>query len=266
MRSRPMISIITPSYFSENHIEDCILSVLKQTYDNWEMFIVDGESRDSTVQIVEKYARYDSRIKLINNPNDNGPAHARAHGLKIANGDYLAFIDSDDLWLPEKLELQLNFMVENRYSFTFTRYKKLFKDRTVSKASMGGYASNTYSQYLRRRGICNSTVMLKKDCVNNDLLATVGKSHGEDMLWWLLIMKNGHTAFALQKTLSVYRLVDGSLSSNVMDHQLSVWHSYRNELGLSLMSAGYNYILYILDVAFRRFKFRISNLDIIRKS
>ena len=144
----PLISIITPSYFSENHIEDCILSVLSQTYSNWEMFIVDGESRDSTVQIVNQYLQKDDRIKLINNPNDDGPAQARAHGLKIANGDYLAFIDSDDLWLPEKLQSQVEFMVQNNYSFTYTRYRKLMKDNSVTKASSGGHSSNTYCQYL----------------------------------------------------------------------------------------------------------------------
>ena len=260
MKDTPLISVIIPSYYSENYIGECIRSIQKQTYKNWELIIVDGLSKDSTVEIVQKYQNRDNRLKLIMNPDDNGPAQARSKGIKISNGEYIAFIDSDDTWLPEKLEKQLKFMLQNDYKFSFTRYKKVYRDGTLSKSSLGGHKENTYKQYLRRRGIANSTVMINKICIDNEILNTCSKSHGEDTLWWLLIMKKGFNAYALQEILTLYRVVDGSLSSKVMNNQLTVWHSYRNELKLTFFEAAFYYVGYLMDVFFRRTIFIILNL------
>jgi teichuronic acid biosynthesis glycosyltransferase TuaG len=257
--SSPLISIITPSFFSEKHIEECIKSVQGQTYDNWELIVVDGESRDLTVEIVRNFSQEDDRIRLINNPNDDGPAQARSLGLTHSKGSFIAFIDSDDLWLPTKLDDQVTFMIEHDHYFTFTSYKKMFTNQSVSKAAISGHNSNTFKQYLRRRGIANSTVMLRKECVSAEVLLTVGKSHGEDTLWWLLIMRQGFDAIALQKPLTIYRMVDDSLSTKVMNNQRTVWHSYRNELNLSIADAAYYYALYLVDVALRRAKFLVRN-------
>jgi len=257
--SSPLISIITPSFFSEKHIEECIKSVQGQTYDNWELIVIDGESKDLTVEIVRNFSQQDDRIRLISNPKDDGPAQARSLGLTHAKGEFIAFIDSDDLWLPTKLDDQVTFMIEHDHYFTFTSYKKMFTNQSVSKAVISGHNSNTFKQYLRRRGISNSTVMLRKECVSAEVLLTVGKSHGEDTLWWLLIMRQGFDAIALQKPLTIYRMVDDSLSTKVMNNQRTVWHSYRNELNLSIAYAAYYYALYLVDVALRRAKFLVRN-------
>lgn len=254
-KKNPLISIVMPSFFSEAHIAECIESVQKQTYKNFELLIVDGVSKDKTLSIIKKYQENDSRIQLINNHNDNGPAQARSQGIKASRGKFIAFIDSDDLWMNNKLEMQLNFMDKNNYMFSFTRYKKLYPGGYLSKASVGGHNSNTFYQYLRRRGIANSTVMARKECFDDEILNTVGKSHGEDTLWWLLILRKGVVAYALQKNLAIYRIVEGSLSSKVLNNQRTVWHSYRNELDLNIFIATLSYFFYILDVLFRRLKF-----------
>ena len=246
MNNYPLISIVTPSFFSERYIEECIRSVQAQTYNNWELIVVDGESQDLTVDIVQNISKADDRIRLINNTNDDGPAQARSLGLTHARGDYIAFIDSDDLWLPTKLADQINFMIKNDHYFTFTSYKKMFRNQALSKASISGHDSN-------------STVMLRKECISAEIISTVGKSHGEDTLWWLLIMRQGYDAFALQKPLTIYRMVDDSLSSKVMNNQRTVWHSYRNELNLTIAYAAFCYSLYLIDVALRRFKFSFKN-------
>ena len=97
MNEAPLISVIIPSFFSENHIGECIESVLKQSYQKFELIIVDGMSKDKTINIIKKYQLKDERIKLIPNPNDDGPAQARSYGIKHSCGEYIAFIDSDDL-------------------------------------------------------------------------------------------------------------------------------------------------------------------------
>ena len=260
MREKPLISIIVPSFFSEKYISECIESVQKQTYKNFEMIIVDGMSKDKTIEIIEHYQNIDKRIRLIKNPFDAGPAQARSEGIKASKGDFIAFLDSDDIWVQNKLELQLEFMIKNNYKFSFTRYRKIYSDGSLSRASIGGHNSNTFDQYLRRRGIANSTVMICKDCIDNEILNTVGKSHGEDTLWWLLILRKGYTAYALQKSLVYYRMVEGSLSSKVLNNQFTVWHSYRNELGLDLIKASFNYLAYLIDVSLRRFQAFIQNL------
>lgn len=260
MNKKPLVSVIVPSFFSENYIRQCIESVQKQTYTNFELIIVDGMSGDKTIEIIEQYKKYDERIKLVMNPNDNGPAQARSEGIKVSKGDFIAFLDSDDMWTENKLELQLQFMIRNNYKFTFTRYRKMYPDGSLSRISMGGHNSNTFNQYLRRRGIANSTVIVSKDCIDDEIINTVGKSHGEDTLWWLLILRKGYIAYAIQNDLAIYRVVEGSLSSKVANNQLTVWHSYRNELGLGFFKASLNYFAYIVDVLLRRSKFFLQNL------
>jgi teichuronic acid biosynthesis glycosyltransferase TuaG len=216
-------------------------------------------SKDKTISIIQSYQQKDNRIRLISNENDNGPAQARAVGIKVSIGSYIAFIDSDDMWLKDKLEVQINFMINNNYKFSYTRYLKMYIDGSISKASIGGHDSNSFNQYLRRRGIANSTVMLSRECIDEEVLNTVGKSHGEDTLWWLLILRKGYKAYAIQTALAVYRVVDGSLSSKVLNNQFNVLHSYRNELGLNIFKASFNYIGYVLDVFIRRLEFFILN-------
>lgn len=254
-----LISIITPSLNSERYIGEAIQSVINQSYPYWELLIVDGGSSDKTIDIIEKFSMSDSRIKLIHNKNDNGTSQARSEGIKKANGEFIAFIDSDDIWHNEKLKIQIEFLKKNNYLFCFTRYKKLYSNGMLSHASIGGHKSNTYSQYLRRRGIANSTVMIHRSCMKEHILNTIGKSHGEDTLWWLLILKDGNVAYSIEKPLTYYRIVDGSLSSKVLNNQFTVWHSYRNELKLSIITAALYYFGYLIDVFIRRILFHIRN-------
>ena len=122
------VSIITPLYNSKKLVEDTIKSVIFQSYENWEMIIVDDCSKDNGTKIVEDFAKTDKRIKLIKLPKNSGGAVARNRAIKEAKGKYIAFLDSDDLWHPEKLEKQVKFMEENNYDFTYTWYEKMDED------------------------------------------------------------------------------------------------------------------------------------------
>ena len=224
------------------------------------LLIVDGISVDQTREIIEKYCAADARIKLIDNPDDQGPSQARSVGILASHGDYLAFLDADDIWLPQKLNTQIDFLVSNGCKFCFTQFKKITEDGQVSKVSMGIHIRNTYRQYLRRRGISNSSVVIHRECMTNEIVTTFGKYHGEDTLWWLLIMRNGTTAHGIKKPLIYYRTVNDSLSSKITKNQLTVWHSYRNELALSRLEAGYYYSFYIIDVLLRRLLFKLKML------
>jgi teichuronic acid biosynthesis glycosyltransferase TuaG len=121
----PLISIITPCYNSEQYIRQAIESVLAQTYQNWEMIIVDDCSTDRGFQIALEYAEKYSRIRVYRQEQNGGAAIARNKAIMESRGKYVAFLDSDDLWLPEKLEKQLRFMQENKSDFSFTEYEHI---------------------------------------------------------------------------------------------------------------------------------------------
>lgn len=108
----PLVSIITPVYNAQDYLEETILSVLNQTYYNWELLLIDDCSIDNSYKIIEKYLKKDRRIKYLKNDKNSGPAITRNKGIEEAKGEYIAFLDSDDLWYENKLEKQINFMKE----------------------------------------------------------------------------------------------------------------------------------------------------------
>ena len=116
------VSIITPAFNSEKFIAETILSVQAQTYQDWEMLIIDDCSTDKTVEIVSSFQEKDSRIKLFRNETNRGSAYSRNLALRNAKGKWIAFLDSDDIWHPEKLERQIEFMLKNNYNFSYTNY------------------------------------------------------------------------------------------------------------------------------------------------
>tara|TARA_B100001250_G_scaffold414037_1_gene450337 strand:- start:884 stop:1717 length:834 start_codon:yes stop_codon:yes gene_type:complete len=254
-----LVSIIMPSYNSEKFIKQSISSVLDQGYKNWELLIVDGMSNDSTREIIKKYQSLDSRICLIDNPNDGGPGQARNLALNYFNGDFIAFIDSDDLWTQDKLKKQLKFMVKNDFTFTYTDYKKIDENNKISNASISGHESNNFHQYLRRRGIANSSVIIRADIILEGIFDEVERMYAEDTMWWLILLKNGNVAFALNKTLMLYRTISSSRSSNIFQNQKDVWNFYLNFLNLGILKSIYYYFLYLIDVILRRIKFKFKN-------
>ena len=253
-----LVSIIMPSFNSHKFIGETIRSVISQTHIEWELLIVDGRSSDGTRDIIREFSCTDPRVKLIDNIDDDGPGQARNYGLSYAKGDYIAFLDADDLWEPNKLLSQLDFMIKNKFRFSFTRYKTLSQDGVISLASMGGKKSNTYDQYLCRRGIANSTVMLHNSVARPEMFGGLGRVFAEDTLWWLIILRTEVVAHSLDEVLMFYRVVAGSRSSNVISNQLSVWRFYRNHLGLRFSKATFSYILYLIDVTIRRLLFIVS--------
>lgn len=256
-----LVSILMPTFNSARHLEAAIRSVQKQTYEKWELLIVDAKSIDSTTKIVKEVSKVDARVKLIINHNDQGPAQARSLGLEQAGGEFIAFLDSDDLWEPEKLTSQLLFMTENNINFSFTNYKLANEFGDTSQASMGGQYSNSFNQYLRRRGIANSTVVIKKEVLAAAVLKAKPYSGlAEDTLWWLLVMKLGECAYCLQEALTCYRIQEDARSRNVLGTQLAVWHIYRDYFGLGRLTTVLLLGLCAVDVIFRQVVFKFEKV------
>ncbi|WP_020006384.1 glycosyltransferase family 2 protein [Salinicoccus albus] len=221
-----LISVITPAFNAEDFIKETIQSVIDQTYDNWEMVIVDDRSQDGTVGYIKEMQAKDSRIKLIELEENSGSAVARNTAMDCAEGRYIAFLDSDDRWLPEKLEKQLQFMTEKDIAFSFTKYVRVLKD-----GSWTGYFSKTpdtvnYDDLMKRCVIGCLTVMLDRDKLGEVQMANIRTR--QDYALWLKLARQGHLAYGLPEVLATYRVVGDSISSNKRKAARQNWYVFRN--------------------------------------
>ncbi|WP_078431850.1 glycosyltransferase family 2 protein [Metabacillus halosaccharovorans] len=239
---KPLVSIITPSYNSTKFIPATIDSVLSQTYEHWEMLIVDDCSKDESRNVIRKYADGDSRIKLIELTENSGAAIARNTAIKAARGKYVAFLDSDDLWVPTKLEKQIGFMEENEYAFTYSKYQLMDVDgqkldRVIDipdEIDYNGLLSNTII------GCLTAVVNIEK----TGPIEMPNIRTRQDFALWLSILKRGIKAHGLQEVLAYYRLVPGSISSNKVKAAKQTWKVYRDVEKLSLIRSVFSFTGY----------------------
>ena len=238
MSKYPLISIITPLFNTEKYISKTIKSVINQTYQNWELIIIDDKSDDKSKDIVRKFLD-DKRIKLISSVKNKGPAKTRNRGLTIAKGRFVSFLDSDDIWLKNKLEVQLNFMIEEKVGFSFTKY-----NRINWKGEIIGYPKTfiempSYEQLTYNCTIGCLTVMIDreicKDLVFPDILKR--QDHG----LWLLLFKKGIQPYGINKVLASYRVRRNSVSSNKFVAAGYQWRLYRD-----IMNFKFSYSLIIM--------------------
>jgi len=245
-----LVTIITPSYNSENFIKDTIDSVITQTYENWEMIIVDDRSNDHSAKYIKNLIKNDTRIKLIALDKNVGAAEARNKALEVANGRYIAFLDSDDIWLPEKLEKQLDFMQRNDYAFTFTSYVPVSENGTEEYSVVSVPLEIDYSGYCKNTIIGCLTVMVDREKTGGFKMPNIKSSH--DMALWLLIMKRGFKAYGLNEVLAKYRLVSTSNTSKKYEAVVDVWKVYREIEKLPFITSSWYFMHYIFNAIKKR--------------
>lgn len=238
---QPLVSIIMPAYNAERFIEKSIESVLNQTYKNWELLIINDDSKDSTQTIIENYLKKDNRIKLYNQENNRGVAEARNKGIKISRGKYIAFLDSDDLWKNNKLQLQIEYMRKNEVYMTYTQYSYItenggfIKDIEIPKTL-------NYKQALKGNKIGCLTVVIDKEKIGKIQMPNL--KH-EDYATWLNILKKGITAYGIQKNLAQYRKVSDSLSANKLKTIIWTWGIFRKSQKLSRTKSLYFLVFHL---------------------
>lgn len=218
MENNGLVSIIMPSYNSELFIKNSIESVLKQTYKNWELIIVDDYSTDKTVEIIKSFA--DERLRLFVNERNSGAALSRNKALREAKGKWIAFLDSDDEWLPNKLEEQINFMKMNSYSFSYTDYIRC--DDGVKTKLITAPNKMTFRKIKRYCYIATLTVMYDAEKIGLIQISDIKKNN--DYAMWLKALKE-ETGYRLNKCLSIYNRHSGSISSG-NKLKLIKWHYY----------------------------------------
>lgn len=246
-----LVSVVTPVYNAERFIAETIESVLKQTYQNWELLLVNDCSQDSSQAIVEEYVNKDKRIRLINLKENSGAAVARNTGLEAAKGQFIAFIDSDDCWSETKLADQLDFMKSQAVHFSYTNFALVNETGETLKEAVKLPLKLTYSGLLKNTAIACSTVVIDRLHVGSFNMPLVRK--GQDTATWLMLMRERNlTAYGLDKVLNYYRQVEGSISSDRVGALKRTWNTYYNLEGLSLIKASYYFGHYVLQAILRR--------------
>lgn len=235
MENQPLVSVIMPCYNMEKFIAYTIESVQRQTYPHWELLIVDDASTDRTADIIKSHQEQDDRIQFFVKPLHSGIADSRNRCLKMAKGQFLAFLDSDDLWHPEKLEQQLQFMTERNIGFSYSSYDCVDEAGKPLGKTIKSIGDLNYEAYLRNTIIGCSTVMVDKTIVGEVVVPNFRTS--EDTATWLNILKKGFLAYAIEEPLTSYRIRQHSASSNKLKASSDLWRVYRQNEKLPLFKA-----------------------------
>lgn len=247
------ISIIVPVYQAEKFIRETMDSVRAQTYKNWELLLVEDCSSDGTADVIREYIREkeEDRIRLILQPYNQGAARARNRGLQEAKGRYIAYLDADDLWEPQKLEHELRFMKEKDAAFVFTGYEFADENGKGLGKIVRVPQTLTYKQALSNTTIFTTTVMFDTEKLSKDKLEMpVMKS--EDTALWFRILRSGVTAYGLDENLVKYRRAGKTLSSNKLEALRRIWNLYRKAEGLSVAESAYHFCFWALRAVKRR--------------
>jgi teichuronic acid biosynthesis glycosyltransferase TuaG len=219
-----LVSIITPAFRAAAYIDATIQSVIDQTYPHWEMLIADDCSPDNTREIVAAWADREPRIKLIKLEKNGGPAAARNAALEQASGRWLAFLDSDDVWLPEKLDTQLKFHKSADTAITFTGLRSINADGSVTGNYVPPPEWLDYDRALGLTGIACSTVILDRGRTGRVRMKSV---YYDDYACWLEVLSKGGRGYGLNMDLMRYRVLAGSVSRDKLRSAKEVWRQIR---------------------------------------
>lgn len=231
-----LVSIIMAAYNAEKTIELAIESVLNQTYSNFELLVINDCSKDGTAKLVEDFSAKDNRVRLISNEKNSGVSFTRKHGLEEANGSWIAILDSDDAWAPEKLEKQIELQNRTNADLLFTGSAFMDSEGRPIDWCLHAPAEATYRQLLKQNVLSNSSALVRKELYAKHY--AVGDGMHEDFAIWLSILKDGKKAYGVDEPLLIYRIAKSSKSGNKIKAAKMNWNTYRY-VGLNVVEAAY---------------------------
>jgi teichuronic acid biosynthesis glycosyltransferase TuaG len=240
--NKALVSIITPAYNSERYLQATIDSVLAQEYTNWEyLIVVDKNSSDDTLKIA-KAATSDPRISCITSPLSGGTANNRQIGLNLAQGEFVAFLDADDLWHSSKLQKQISFMQNKNIDFSYTSYQWMDEKGNSLPRQLIAPKTVSYKELLEHRHSLGClTVLIRREKFKGIPYENIG---AEDFTYWLKLLKTIPYASGLQENLAQYRIVPNSRSRNKLVYSTYRWASLRQGEKISIAPALYYFALY----------------------
>lgn len=267
---KELVSIIVPVYRAEAYIANAVAMVQAQTWHNWELLLIEDCSPDDSAETIRRILKKNTaadpagsgaaeeytgaggqRIVLLCKEKNEGAARARNTGLSMAGGRYIAFLDADDVWYPDKLEKEMRFMKERQAGFVFTAYE--FGDEQARPTGRVVHvpAELTYRQALSRTVIFTTTVLFDREKIP-DRLIRMPVVESEDTATWWQILREGYTAFGLDEVLAVYRRPARSLSSNKVTAIRRIWNLYRSQEKLSVTASAWYFVMWAYRATARR--------------
>ncbi len=220
-KKNPVVDIIIPNYNKENYLKECVNSVLRQTYNNWKLYIIDDCSTDKSLKYLKKI-KNKKKIRIIFLKKNKGPSYCRNLGIKKSKNNFLAFLDSDDLWDKNKLKLQLSFMIKNDYDLTYSDYYT-FNDIDKKRKKMPTNLKNSFNfhEFIRNSSINSSTLILKRNIIKGIMFKNLELL--EDYIFKCEILKKNYIAKKIDKHLAFYRLNKFNRSKNKFLNLLFLW-------------------------------------------
>mgnify|MGYP001398047454 FL=1 len=245
-----LVSIILPYYKKINYIANTLNSILNQTYQNFEIILVYDDTKLDDLLLIEHDFKNNPKIKVIKNARNLGAGISRNIGIKHSKGEIIAFIDADDLWLPNKLEKQTNFMKENNFQFTFCDYEKRISNNKVIKV-ISPKKFLDYNDLIKSNDIGLSTVQINKNIIPDDLFPSLKTK--EDFVAWLKITKKKINAYNFSENLVIWNKVHNSLSSNFFQKISDGFKVYRDYEKFSLLKSLYFILILSKNSVKRKF-------------
>ncbi len=245
-----LVSIVTPTYNSENFISETIHSILNQSYTNFELILIDDCSIDSTVEIVRTFSEKDSRVKLIQLESNSGAAVARNIGLENSKGRFIAFCDCDDIWFQNKLEYQIRFMLDKAIPISFTSYQLINENGESMNKVINAIDKITYLEYLKNTIIGMSTSMIDTSLVKEFRFENIRTR--QDTMLWITLLKRGHVAYGIKEVLVKYTVRSNSISANKFKAAAKVWDLYYNKEKMGFFKASYYFLFYVFNAIKKR--------------
>ena len=207
-------------------------------------------SKDNSAQIIKEFQKYDNRIKYIKLKKNSGASVSRNEGIRNAKGRFIAFVDSDDIWKPEKLEIQIKYMLKENLGFTFTSYRYMKENGELTNKIAKAPSKINYNGLLKNTIIGCSTVVIDREIVDYFEMPLVRR--GQDTATWLQILRKEKYAYGIEQDLVNYRLVGESLSSNKIKALKRTWNTYRNVEKLGLLKSSYVFCFYVFNAIKKR--------------
>lgn len=241
----PEVTVIMPVWNRAAIMAESIESVRAQTFKNWELILIDDGSVDDSLAVARRYAALDPRIRVIALEQNQGIARARNAGIDVARGEYIAFLDSDDLWKPQKLERQLQFMRSKNIKFSFTRFEKGVVGEDIFIEQFNFPASVSYEEALVKNYISPITVMLHKSLLEDVRFENIIP---EDWSLWLRLLESKvDRAYLLDENLLTIRVSENSVSRNKLLQARRVWNMYRTSRQFGVLRTAYYFFFWSED-------------------
>lgn len=248
-----MISVVMPAYNAERTIREAIDSILTQSYRDLELIVVNDCSQDGTKGIIEEYVRADERVRLINNEVNSGVSVSRNKAVAAAKGEYIAFLDSDDIWKQGKLEKQLKVMEDNNAVLSYTSSAFIDQDGKPYNYVMEAEEKTTLDTLLRKNLISCSSAMVRASVMKK--IRMPGDRMHEDYYVWLKILKKYKYAYGVKEPLLIYRLSSNSKSSGRIKSAVMIYNTY-HAVGYNAAEAGFLTLRYTIHSVSKRFNIK----------